>query len=125
MDVTGSKVIEGGCFCRKIRYAIDAGAYPSVNCHCTMCRRIHAAPFVTWLAVPVARFRVSSGEPARLVSSTNGTRHFCPACGSHLACSNTSHPGRIDVAVGTLDAPEAFRPTAEVFTETRLWAHPA
>ena len=113
--------IEGGCFCTKIRYAIDDGAYPSANCHCTMCRRIHAAPYVTWLAVPAARFRYSKGTPARIASSTNGSRYYCSACGSHLACTNTSHPERIDVSVGTLDAPEAQRPTRDVVVDARLW----
>lgn len=48
-------MIEGGRFCRRIRYAIDDGTYTAANCHCTMCRRIHAAPYVTWLVVPVVR----------------------------------------------------------------------
>ena len=46
-------MIEGGCFCKRIRYAIDDGEYLTANCHCTMCRRVHAAPYVTWLVVPV------------------------------------------------------------------------
>jgi hypothetical protein len=71
-DSTAPHVIEGRCFCGRIRYAIDAGVYPSANCHCTMCR----------------------------------------------------HAERIDVAVCTLDAPEAFRPTVDVFADTRRCARP-
>jgi hypothetical protein len=113
-------MIEGGCFCGRVRYAIDDGEYLSANCHCTMCRRAHAAPFVTWLVVPVAHFRYTQSEPSTLASSADGTRYFCPACGTHLACVNASHPEVVDVTVGSLDAPGAFPPTLEVFTDTRL-----
>jgi len=113
-------MIEGGCFCKRIRYAIDDGVYLSANCHCTMCRRVHAAPYVTWLVVPVDRFRYTGELPATLASSADGTRYFCRACGTHLACVNASHPEIVDVTVGSLDAPEAFVPTLEVFADTRL-----
>jgi hypothetical protein len=113
-------VIEGGCFCRQIRYAIDDGKYTAANCHCTMCRRIHAAPYVTWLVVPAGRFRYRGEPPARLASSPGGFRDYCPSCGTHVTCVNSSHPDRIDVAVGSLDSPEAFEPMLDVFTDTRL-----
>ncbi len=119
-------MIEGGCFCRKVRYAIDDGAYLSVNCHCTMCRRVHAAPYVTWLVVPAERFRYLTAAPTRLASSADGTRYFCAACGTHVACVNASHAEIIDVTVGSLDTPERFAPTRDVFGDTRLaWAQPA
>jgi hypothetical protein len=44
-------MIEGGSFCQKIRYKLDSGDYLAANCHCTMCRHIHAAPFESWLVV--------------------------------------------------------------------------
>ena len=118
-------MIEGGCFCKRIRYTIDDGEYLTANCHCTMCRHIHAAPYVAWIVVPVARFSYSSEVPRKLESSADGTRYFCAACGTHVACVNASHPEIIDVAVGSLDRPEAFTPTMEVFTDTRLGWVPA
>jgi len=113
-------MIEGGCFCKRIRYAIDDGVYLSANCHCTMCRRVHAAPYVTWRVVPVDRFRYTGELPTTLASATDGMRYFCRACGTHLACVNASHPEIVDVTVGSLDAPEGFVPTLEVFADTRL-----
>lgn len=118
-------MIEGGCFCKKIRYAIDDGAYSSVNCHCTMCRHIHAAPYVTWLVVPVERFRYLTAAPSQLDSSAKGTRYFCSACGTHVTCVNASHPEIVDVSIGSLDTPEAFAPTSSFFADTRLpWVQP-
>ena len=118
--------IEGGCFCGAVRFAIEPGEYLNVNCHCTMCRRIHAAPFVAWLVVPVERFAYTKGEPTTLASSAAGTRYFCQRCGTHVVCVNESHPEIIDISLGSLDAPDAFgQPTVEVFTDTRLAWVPA
>jgi hypothetical protein len=119
-------MLEGGCFCGAIRYRIAEGDYPSVNCHCSMCRRIHAAPFVTWLVVPAANFAYTSDRlPAEFQSSESGTRFRCPDCGTQLACVNSAHPEVVDVAVGSLDAPERHRPRLDVFDDTRLsWIEP-
>jgi hypothetical protein len=113
-------VIEGGCFCGNVRYALDDSDYLSADCHCTMCRRIHSAPYVTWLVVPVEKFRYTADTPKALQSSAHGTRYFCPACGSHVACMNTEHPDIIDIPVGSLDHPEKAPPTSEIFSDTRL-----
>ena len=116
--------IDGGCFCGALRFAIEAGDYLTANCHCTMCRRVHAAPFVTWLVVPVARFRYTRGAPTELASSADGTRYFCHRCGTHVACVNASHPDVIDVTLGSLDVPAAFAPTIDAYDDTRLpWVH--
>jgi hypothetical protein len=112
--------IDGGCFCGDVRFAIQPGEYVTANCHCTMCRRVHAAPYVTWLVVPVERFRYTAGAPTELKSSGDGTRYFCRRCGTHLACVNASHPDVIDVTLGSLDAPHAFTPTLDVYADTRL-----
>jgi hypothetical protein len=113
-------MIEGGCFCGRIRYQIDEGTYRAVNCHCTMCRRLHAAPYVTWLVVPSQHFKYTEVVPDELESSLHGTRYFCAACGTHLACTNDGHPDIVDVTVGSLDRPEVHAPDLDVFTDTRL-----
>jgi len=117
-------MINGGCFCNNIRYAIDEGTYQSVDCHCTMCRHIHSAPYVIWLVVPSDKFRYTEGTPAILKSSANGTRYFCPSCGCHVACINSEHPELIDIPLGSLDEPEQFPPNGEIFSDTKLsWFH--
>jgi hypothetical protein len=113
-------MIEGGCFCGAVRIAIDDGDYPSVNCHCTMCRRIHAAPYVAWLVVPVDGFHYVSGTPEKLASSEKGARYFCSKCGTQVACVNAGHPEIVDVPVCCLDEPERFPPTSSFFADTRL-----
>jgi hypothetical protein len=113
-------MIEGGCFCGKIRYQIDPGEYPAANCHCTMCRRVHAAPYVSWLVVPTDKFSYLDGSPKILKSSEKGVRYFCSDCGTHIACVNESHADIVDITIGSLDDPAPFSPSMDVFTDTRL-----
>jgi hypothetical protein len=114
-------MIEGACFCGAVRYGIDDHPYRAVNCHCTMCRRVHAAPYVTWLVVPANRFRyLRTDGLAPLQSSAAGTRYHCTRCGTHVACVNSGHPDIVDVALGSLDDPARFTASFEVFTDTRL-----
>ena len=113
-------MIEGGCFCGTIRYAIDDGEYLVANCHCSMCRRTSAAAFVTWMVVPLRRFRYTQGEPTELASSDNGRRYFCNRCGTPVACIITTRPNEVDVTTGSLDDPGNFRPTMDVHQDTML-----
>jgi hypothetical protein len=113
-------LVAGGCFCRAVRYEFAAGDYPAGNCHCTMCRRTSAAPFVAWVVVPQSAFRYSQGAPAVLASSDHGKRFFCDKCGTHLACVIAEHPEIVDVTIGSLDDPELFVPRFELHTDTRL-----
>lgn len=113
-------MIEGGCFCNKTRYTIEDGDYPIVNCHCTICRKTSAAPFVTWAVVPKTALTLSGRVPGLLQSSEQGERQFCTECGTPLTFCEKGRPEYIDVTVGSFDAPEAFRPTRAVFEDTKL-----
>lgn len=120
-------MIEGGCFCGNIRFAIDeknAGDYLVANCHCTMCRKTSAAPFVTWIVVPQTAFHYLSGTVKILQSSKKGARHFCPDCGTPMAFLTTDRPDKIDITTGSLDDPNRFVPTVNVHEESKLsWVH--
>ena len=113
-------MIQGGCFCGKIRYEIEEEKYECLDCHCTMCRRAHSAPYVTWMVVPKEKHRYTGEAPKTLESSKHGARYFCSSCGTHVACDNTGLPEIIDIPVGSLDQPDNFQPTSEVFRGTRL-----
>lgn len=112
--------MDGGCFCGHIRYRIDGDPLRVVNCHCTMCRRTSAAPFVTWLVVKKSAFNLTANAPKQLQSSDEGARYFCPNCGTPITCDLTTHPELIDVTLGSLDDPTPFEPDLDVFEDTRL-----
>ena len=75
---------QGRCLCGKVRYEVDGEFVAVVNCHCSMCRKHHGAPFVTWAVAPAAAYKVTAGADsiARHESSAGVHRSFCRTCGS-------------------------------------------
>jgi hypothetical protein len=120
VNETPIQKITGGCFCGSIRYEFDAGDYPVANCHCNMCRRTSGAPFVTWLVVPTIAFSYKTGAATELTSSEAGKRYFCNKCGTPVTCISSKHPEIVDVTLGSLDSPEEFSPTFNIYEDTRL-----
>ena len=113
--------IEGGCFCGSVRYNFEPNNYLSANCHCSMCRRISAAPFVSWIVVPVSCFEYAQGQPKKLNSSSHGTRYFCEECGTPLTCTLKEDPGNINITICSLEKPQDFEPKAEIYIDDKLF----
>ena len=116
-------MIEGGCFCGNIRYAIaqpSESPYIVANCHCSMCRRISAAPFVTWMVVPKTAFNYTQGVPKTLHSSAKGTRYFCDNCGTPIACILADQAHDIDIPTGSLDRPDDYPAIFAVHEDSKL-----
>ncbi len=118
-------MLVGGCYCGTIRYQVDGTPFHETNCHCSICRRTTAAPFVTWFTVRSGEFRFVGGEPARFKSSEKGTRSFCPRCGTQLTFESRDFPGEIDVTACSLDDPDLVPPRDNTRTSSRLrWVIP-
>ena len=116
-------MIEGGCRCGAVRYAVDGDMVHHALCHCRDCQMGSGAPMVAWLAVKSADFRVTQGEPASFNGSGASFRHFCGTCGTPLFFVNEEMlPGLVDVQSVTLDDPDAFALQAQIQTaERRKW----
>lgn len=104
--------IEGGCHCRKVRFAAEVpGRVELLECNCSICR---ATGFLH-LIVPHADFRLLTDERA-LTSYRFGTgtaNHlFCATCGIKSFYQPRSHPEAWSVNWNTLD--ESPRPEATV-----------
>jgi hypothetical protein len=110
----------GGCLCGAIRYRIAGHPVEALYCHCRMCQRAHGAPVVAWLTMPLAKFAVTAGEPARYRSSTEAFRHFCGACGTPLTWRAVDNPEFVDISIATLDEPVAVVPGLHLWTESRV-----
>ena len=113
-------MLTGGCFCRFVRYRIDAAPFNEANCHCTICRRTSGAPFVTWFTVAREAYVLTSGEPSSFASSEEGTRTFCPRCGTPLTFSARNLPHEIDVTAASLDDPSQVPPKFDIHVGTKL-----
>jgi len=113
-------VIQGGCFCRAIRYETDSIPFHETSCHCSVCRLTSGAPFVTWFSVPKSSFKFISGTPAQFRSTTKGSRTFCPQCGTSLTCELDDFPFEVDVTTCSLDNPDSLPPRDHTQTISKL-----
>jgi len=114
---------EGGCLCGAIRYRFGGVPLSSIICHCATCRKANASATVAWLTLDRAQFQFLAGSPKFYQSSQDVMRRFCGRCGSQLTYENASSPNTIDVTTASLDDPNSFAPTMEVWLEHQLtWA---
>ncbi len=115
-----TNAIEGGCLCRSIRYRITGEPLARSLCHCQSCRRAAGAPSVAWIVVNRGDFAFVAGDPVRFRSSPEVIRTFCGTCGTPLTYQHDDSPDTIDVTTATLDLPNAFPPTKEIWVEHKL-----
>jgi len=111
---------EGGCFCGDVRYRMAGTPLSSAICHCESCRRASGAPSVAWVSVERKDFEILKGSPVAYASSHGVVRRFCGRCGSALTYETAKHPDGIDITTITLDEPDRFPPTVEVWLEDRV-----
>ncbi|MBK5533727.1 GFA family protein [Pseudomonas sp. TH08] len=99
-----------GCLCGNVRFEVLGQPYRVGICHCLDCRKRHGALFHTSAIFSEGALTVS-GE----TRDYNG-RFFCPRCGSPVF---TRSADEVEVNVGSLDEPDQFKPTYELWTIRR------
>ncbi len=116
----------GGCFCGSVRYQIAGTLDHACLCHCASCRRASGSVAVPWATFARGDFTWTARRPADFQSSPGVVRTFCPSCGTPLTYWSEQCADVIDVAVGTLDAPNAAAPTDHLWMSDALsWDRPA
>jgi hypothetical protein len=114
------QINQGGCLCSAIRFRISGEPVFSSICHCATCRRASAAPTVAWLTFDRGQVEILSGHPRTYRSSQGVVRQFCGTCGSQLSYESVKSPTTIDITAVSLDNPNLFPPTLEVWLDHRL-----
>jgi len=112
--------IEGGCLCRAVRYRAAGKPIAQSLCHCRTCRLASGAPSVAWVVFPSRDFAFVTGQLTSFRSSPEVVRTFCAHCGSPLIYRHDSSPDTVDVTTATLDFPDQFAPTREIWLEQKL-----
>ncbi|MGH7961282.1 MAG: GFA family protein [Candidatus Binatia bacterium] len=114
--------VRGSCFCQAVTFEITLPTTSCAHCHCSMCRRVHGAGYVTWIAVPTSQFRFVSGQDKLTVyqSSQYGRRSFCQVCGSPLFCELSNHPEVIDITLASLHDKIDRVPQAHIYFSDRV-----
>ncbi|MBB6094129.1 hypothetical protein HNQ60_003010 [Povalibacter uvarum] len=118
--------VEGGCLCGAVRYRVSGTPISSSLCHCRSCRLASGAPVVAWFVVLNEQFALLGGELRAFRSSESVVREFCARCGSQISYQHDDAPDRIELTTVTLDHPEVFPPTREIWFSHKLsWVVPS
>lgn len=106
----------GGCLCGNVRFVASGRPYRVGLYHCLDCRKHHGALFHASAIFP---------EGAVTIDAETGDydgRFFCPRCGSSVFGRSADE---IEVHLGSLDTPNQFMPTYELWTIRReSWLPP-
>lgn len=114
---------DGGCLCGAIRYRAVGEPIAQTICHCQTCRRAAGATPVGWATFRFDELSFLSGKPIYFRSSSTAVRSFCSQCGTPLTYQHNSSLDKIDITAATLDEPNHFVPTHEIWITDRVaWA---
>ena len=124
-------VLLGSCLCGGVKFEIVGPLIGATNCHCSLCRKQHGAPFRSRARVQKSDFKWHQGEDlVSFYESTPGVlRGFCTVCGSPvvnkfaagtpLEKHDPDAPLRYGIALATLDGDPGVRPTAHIFVSSK------
>jgi hypothetical protein len=109
-----SKIYQGSCYCGAITYQVTGPFKFIAHDHCSICRRIHGAPYVTWCGVLHPQFRLLTGREtlSTFKSTPEAERQFCGKCGSHLFFKSTRWPDELRASI---ISPLEEKPKSHVF----------
>jgi len=112
----------GQCFCGAIRYEAMAPLKFVVHDHCSMCRRVSGAAFVTWAGVVESQFKLlQGGEKIQTFrSSAEAIRSFCRDCGTHLFFRSTRWPGEVHFTFATVTSKVERPPQAHIYFSDKV-----
>lgn len=119
--------IEGGCYCKGLRFVAEGDPIFKGQCHCRECQYISGGHPNVVMGMPESGFRYTCGKPKifqRKDLEKPVAREFCPDCGTHVLTRAPGLPGAVLIKVGTFDDPSVFEgPEMVIFTEDKQSFH--
>jgi hypothetical protein len=104
-------IVEGGCYCKAVRYRAEGEPLLRAECFCRECQYITGGGGLVVMAMPVDGFALTKGEVKDFTRSDlerGVTRQFCAECGTHLFTRAPGFPGGVIIKVGSMDDPSQF-----------------
>lgn len=113
--------LSGSCLCGGVTYEIQGELGDVYNCHCSMCRKLHAAAFRTSCKIRSADWKTLKGEELiRFYESSPGEhKAFCSVCSASLFTCFDAHPEVYGFPLGTLDTDPGVRAQRHVFVGSK------
>ena len=118
--------LEGGCYCKSLRYVAEGEPMMKAQCHCRECQYMTGGGPNYFIAMPINGFKYTKGTPKQFTRKDLDrpvTREFCAECGTHIVTRPQGFPAVI-VKVGTLDDPKQFDgPKLAIYTVDKQHFH--
>ena len=108
------KITTGGCLCGSVRYEVKGLLRNIVNCHCSMCQKLHGSFGPHSKALKVNIKITNDNGLAWYKTSEVARRGFCRECGSSLFWE----PFDLDatgIIAGSLDGPTGLKTMGHIF----------
>lgn len=114
-------MIQGRCECAAIQYEVSGVVADLSHCHCSQCRRLQGAPYVSFATVDAAQIQWISGRNALKVyaSSPKNDRYFCPNCGAHVMVISQDEPDSVYLTAGCMVGDPALPPGYHEFVDSK------
>jgi hypothetical protein len=108
------KITTGGCLCGAVRYEVKGALRDVVNCHCSMCQRLHGNFGPHSKARKVNIRMTNETGLAWYKTSEIAQRGFCRLCGSSLFWE-PFHLDATGIIAGSLDGPTGLKTIGHIF----------
>lgn len=102
-------MIEGGCLCGAVRYAVSEPALQTSLCHCEDCRKASGSHAVAWTFFHTGAIEWIKGRPKVIVFAER-ERSFCGECGTPVMFFDPAIPHLFEVSTCSLDDPGKYPP---------------
>jgi hypothetical protein len=113
---------QASCACGKVHFVLDGEPHLTINCHCTVCRKMNGSAFSTYSVFSRDDLRITAGAEDIQTAGMgeHGTKHFCRHCGSPLYGLHRQAASICMVVLGAIDTGGAILPIANVFCRSKL-----
>ncbi len=115
--------IQGGCHCGKVSYEAEADPEKAGICHCTDCQALSGSPYVAYIQVPAAGFKLHGQPKVYVKTAASGNRRaqaFCADCGSRLWASAEHDPQIYNLRLGGVRQRAQLAPKVQVWCNSSL-----
>ena len=109
-----TKITTGGCLCGAVRYEVKGPLRDIVNCHCSMCQKLHGNFGPHTKARKININIINNGGLSWYKTSDIAQRGFCRECGSSLFWE----PFDLDatgIIAGSLDRSTGLKTVGHIF----------